>query len=225
MKKHNLWVGILLLAGGAAFATGGGDDDDQSQQQGQEQYQGQEQGQSQETNVAVTIGGGTDAEGNAMPLSTSSLTLNQEAQGDYKVDFRNNPNVYTNPPMPTVPCYKTGGFGASGGGVGLSLGGGKIDPYCTEREEIRLGHAIGMEFASTWRWCNLENNVRVFGSADQCLSANTARVSPEYHLLLTEKERLERELKETQTVLAARCMAAEERGDRAEEAWLACQNK
>lgn len=212
MNHRSIWAIGLLLMAGLAFATGGGDDDDQSQSQGQEQdqHQGQAQGQQQET--VVTVAGAT-------------ASVNHEAQGDYKVDFRNNPNVYTNPPMPTVPCYKTGGFGASGGGVGLSLGGGKIDPYCTEREEIRLGHAIGMEFASTWRWCNLENNVRVFGSAEACLSASTAKLSPEYHLLMTEKERLERELRETKTIMAARCAAAEEAGDRAEEAWLACQNK
>lgn len=242
MKQKNN-TGLLLLAflfaGGSAFASGYDDrqDDGQEQEQGQSQgqHQGQAQGQHQQTNVTVAIGGGTDAEGNAVPLATAaggSVTFNQEAQGDYKVDFRNNPNVYTNPPMPTVPCYKTGGFGASGGGVGLSLGGGKIDPYCTEREEIRLGHAIGMVFASTWRWCNLENNVNLFGSAEGCLSANTTRLSPEYHLLMTEKNRLEKELRETQSVVMARCLAAEElaaeekeRGDRANDAWLACQQK
>lgn len=224
MKQKTIWaIGLLLLAG-LAFGSGGNDDDSDGQSQGQDQYQdqhqGQAQGQQQETTVTTAGGAG----GNA--------TINHEAQGDYKVEFRNNPNVYTNPPMPTVPCYKTGGFGASGGGLGLSLGGGKIDPYCTEREEIRLGHAIGMEFAATWRWCNMENNVRVFGSPEQCLQANTTKLSPEYHLLLTEKERLEKELRETQTVLMARCAAAEEQaaefkesGDRAHDAWLACQRK
>lgn len=232
-------LGLLLLAflvaGGNASASGGGDDDDQSQGQSQGQDQGQAQGQEQQTEVNVNIGGGTDASGNSVPLATAaggSVTLNQEAQGDYKVDFRNNPNVYTNPPMPTVPCYKTGGFGASGAGVGLSLGGGKIDPYCTMREEIRLGHAIGLGFQATWMWCNMENVVEIFGDATQCLQAATSKLSPEYHLLLTEKERIERELRETQSILLQRCVAAEEQaaefkesGDRAHDAWLACQRK
>lgn len=236
-------IGIVLIAflvAGSAHAGGNNYDDpdpgqEQSQGQSQGQHQGQAQGQHQQTNVTVAIGGGTDAEGNSVPLATAaggSVTLNQEAQGDYKVDFRNNPNVYTNPPMPTVPCYKTGGFGASGGGLGLSLGGGKIDPYCTMREEIRLGHAIGLGFQATWMWCNMENVVGIFGSATQCLQASTTSLSPEYHLLLTEKERLEKELRETQSVLMTRCLAAEElaatekeRGDRANDAWLACQRK
>lgn len=217
----------LILAASSVWATGN-DHDDPDQQQ--------EQSQDQTQTTIVNIGGGVDGQA-AGPLATaaggtSSATVAEgavqvnnvrEAQGDYEVKFRNNPNVYTNAPAPTISCYKTGGGGASGGGVGLSFGGGKIDPYCVKREEIRLGFAIGMTVQARFAWCNLENNVELFMSIAECLSADTSVVSGEYQLLLKEKERLERELRETQTVIANRCAQAEEGQERAEEAWLECQ--
>ena len=212
----------LILAASSTWATGNDHDDrdDQDQQQQQDQGQSQEQLQGQEQLQETIVTTNTSAN-----IEAGAVTINQnrEAQGDYEVKFRNNPNVYTNAPAPTIPCYKTGGFGGSGGGVGLSLGGGKVDETCVRREEIRLGFAIGMTTQARFAWCNLENNRALFSSIDECLSADTSVVSSEYQLLLKEKDRLERELRDTQTVLARRCAVAEEGLERAEEAWLECQ--
>lgn len=187
---------------------------EQSQHQGQGQAQGQHQGQ--ETTVI------TEAS-----IAEGAVQVNnvREAQGDYKVDFRNNPNVYAPAIQPTIPCYKTGGGGASGGGIGVSFGGGKIDSNCVEREEIRLGHALGHPEIALFRFCNLENNVAIFGSVQACLVYDSRPASSEYSLLLTEKNRLERELRETHELMVQRCAAAEERGDRIEEDWLECLAK
>ena len=69
---------------------------------------------------AVTVNVET---GNTPAIASGAVQVTNvnEAQGDYEVKFRNNPNVYTNPPSPTIPCYKTGGVGGSGGGVGLTM--------------------------------------------------------------------------------------------------------
>jgi len=207
----------LILIASPAWSTGGGDPDpNQEQHQGQEQGQEQGQHQGQETTVI------TEAS-----IAEGAVTINQnrEAQGDYEVKFRNNPNVYSPAIQPTISCYKTGGGGASGGGVGLSFGGGKIDSACVEREEIRLGHLLGHEEVALFRYCNLENNVAAFGSALACITYDSSPASSEYQLLLTEKNRLERELRETHELMVSRCQAAEEAGERTEEAWLECLAK
>ena len=208
----------LILAASSAWATNRGSDQEQEQgqHQDQDQAQGQDQLQTQETIVT------TEAS-----IAEGAITLNQnrEAQGDYKVDFRNNPNVYAPAIQPTVNCYKTGGGGASGGGVGLSFGGGKIDPYCVEREEIRLAHEIGMTFQAAWRWCNLENNLNVFGTAQDCLQANTSPLSQSYEMLLRDRETLRERLEETERTLLMRCQAAEEAGDRIEDELMECLGK
>lgn len=212
---------VIFLLAIATTAFAGGSRPDQEQEQGQ--HQGQEQGQEQYTDVDVTTGAVTTE----ATIAEGAVQVNnvREAQGDYKVDFRNNPNVYTNPPMPTVPCYKTGGLGASGGGVGLSLGGGKIDPYCTMREEIRLGHAIGLEFQAMWMWCNMENVTEIFGTPEECLQANTSRASPEYQLLYQRHEELRNTLEETERLLLARCQQAEEGQERVEGLLNECLRK
>lgn len=215
MKK--LITLALILAASSSWATNR-NDPDQEQRQDQDQAQGQEQLQDQlQTQETIVTTEASIAEG--------AITLNQnrEAQGDYKVDFRNNPNVYAPAIQPTVNCYKTGGGGASGGGVGLSFGGGKIDPYCVEREEIRLAHEIGMRFQAAWRWCNLENNILVFGTPQDCLTANTSELSQSYEMLLRDRNTLRERLEETETVLLRRCQEAEEAGERANDAWLECQ--
>ena len=171
------------------------------------------------------------AEASSTSSSDNQVTINQnrEAQGDYKIDFRNNPNVYSVPPGPTISCYKTGGGGASGGGVGLSFGGGKVAPACIEREEIRGAHVMGFAGVAAFRFCNLENNIAAFGSADECLGYEArARGEPtagEFQLLLERTERIERELRETHELLVERCRRAEERGERIEDAWLECLEK
>lgn len=207
----------LILAASSTWATGREDPDptqEQRQHQDQGQDQDQTQGQTQETIVTTEA---SIAEG------AIQINQNREAQGDYKVDFRNNPNVYAPAIQPTVNCYKTGGGGASGGGVGLSFGGGKIDPYCVEREEIRLAHEIGMKFQAAWRWCNLENNIEIFGTPTDCLTANTSPLSGSYEAILRDRNTLRERLEETERLLLRRCEIAEEAGDRANEAWLECQ--
>lgn len=217
----------LVLAMSSAWATGR-DNDDQEQQQDQDQTQGQEQ----IVDVDIQIGGG--GEGGAGTLASGgsasaqggqggNVEINTPAQGDYEVRFNQNPNVRPPSIQPTVNCYKTGGGGASGGGIGLSFGGGKIDPYCVEREEIRLAHEIGMRFQAAWRWCNMENNVRIFGTATDCLTANTSELSGQYHAILRERNQLRDRLAETERVLLQRCQEAEEATDRATDAWLECQ--
>ncbi len=171
------------------------------------------------------------ADSSATSSSDNEVTINQnrESQGDYKVDFRNNPNVYSVPPGPTIPCYKTGGGGASGGGVGLSFGGGKVDPTCVEREEIRLAHVIGFAGVAAFRFCNLENNIAAFGSAEQCLryegQTRGEPTSGEFQLLLERTERIERELREKTELIVQRCQQVEERGDQLEGELLECLAK
>lgn len=224
-RPRSLVLGLLTAsfwASGASWATDPHHDDQdaQEQQQAQDQNQGQDQLQSQgqETTVMTSATAGIQA-------GAVSVTNTREAQGDYEIKFRNNPNVYTNPPAPTIPCYKTGGLGGSGGGLGISLGGGKVDLECVKRENIRLGHAIGMTTQARFAWCNLENNLQVFDSVSECLSADTSVVSPEYQLLLREKERIERELRQKNTLLLKRCTQAEAGGERLEAELLECLEK
>jgi hypothetical protein len=222
--RRSLVLGLLMASfwtSGASWASKSrdlpdpGQEQRQTQDQGQTQEQLQGQTQGQDTTVITSATAGIEA-------GAVNVTNVREAQGDYEVKFRNNPNVYTNPPAPTIPCYKTGGAGASGGGLGISLGGGKVDEECVKRENIRLGDAIGMTTQARFAWCNLDNNLAIFESVGECLTANTSAVSPEYQLLLHEKNRIERELRETQTVIAARCAKAEQSNERLEEAWLEC---
>jgi len=201
----------LILAASSTWAT---DRDDPNQEQHQGQGQHQDQLQTQETIVT------TSAEVAAGAVQISNV---REAQGDYEVRFDQNPNVYAPSINATVNCYKTGGGGASAAGVGLSFGGGKIDPYCVEREEIRLAHEIGMRFQAAWRWCNMENNVRVFGTPTDCLTANTSELSGSYQAILRDRNVLRERLAETERVLLQRCQEAEESTERATEAWLECQ--
>lgn len=217
-RSRSALLGLLtasLMLSGPVWAD---DDYREPPEPGQEQSQGQQQGQHQGQETTVI----TEAS-----IAEGAVTINQnrEAQGDFEVKFRNNPNVYAPAIQPTISCYKTGGGGASGGGVGLSFGGGKIDEACVEREEIRLGHLLGHEEVALFRFCSLANNVIAFGSAEACVTYDSSPVSAEYQLLMIEKNRLERELRETHELMLSRCKAAEEAGERTEEAWLECLAK
>lgn len=150
----------------------------QMQDQAQQQEQGQEQAQNQQqdvnTEVDVLNAVGVDAEVNVGDTNSSASANNSGNSLENSTslnfeDVRQAPNVFAPPIYPTVSCFKgaSGGFSVPGGG--LSLGGGRIDPNCESREEIRLAHEMGLQDHALFRWCNLPNNVALFGSIEACL--------------------------------------------------------
>ncbi len=108
------------------------DDDAQNQSQDQAQTQTQANEQTAQGGEAVLTQGDLDVIVN----ETNTSNVNT----DYK---RNAPTVHVPSISPTAPCIVTGGFGLSFPGGGGSLGGGKLDKGCEERETARMLAEMG----------------------------------------------------------------------------------
>ncbi len=119
--------------------------------QTQAQDQAQEQGQHQETQQTQ--------EAQSVLNSSDAFTVNT----DYK---RNAPTLYVPSIHPTAPCIVTGGFGLSFPGGGGSLGGGKLDKGCEEREVARMFAEIGAIDLTLGILCNSEAVDRTIGKED-----------------------------------------------------------
>jgi hypothetical protein len=142
-------------------------------------------------------------------LAVNSVTLEAQETPTYtKSKIENTPDVLPPPVYPTVPCFKGGSFGGSIPGVGLSIGGGKIDPGCERREMIRLASQMGSDGRALFLWCSDEKIVEVFGSVEECLgfpesgnSGSTAVVPTTEAVAYCEKrsENIEEELVECLT--------------------------
>ncbi len=124
--------------------------------QDQEQDQNQEQTQKATAEQSQTAGGG-----DSTLTDQSTNTVNT----DYK---RNAPSINAPAISPTVPCYKTGGLSLGFPGGGGSIGGGKIDKGCEEREVARLMAEMGAVTLALAMLCESEAVERTIGVA-QCL--------------------------------------------------------
>ncbi len=100
----------------------------------------------------------------------NSIVSINEAKRPDDITIRNTPSMVAPDIFPTVSCFKGTSFAIGVPGAGGSFGGGKIDPECTRREEIRLAAQIGLAAQALFRWCGLENNVLEFGSREGCMS-------------------------------------------------------
>lgn len=131
-------------------------------------------------------GAGVDAQASATSAdgTGSILSPSQSVTFTAPKQHKNTPTTIAPDVYPTVSCFKgfSGALGLSG--FGLSGGGGKLDPGCVEREEIRLAHAMGLGNRALWRWCGLENNVREFGSREECMAFGQVETTAEaaYHI-------------------------------------------
>ena len=92
-----------------------------------------------------------------------------EAERPDDIKIRNTPGVVAPDVFPTVSCFKGMSLGLAIPGAGGSFGGGKIDPECTKREEIRIAGQMGWTRLALFRWCGLPNNIEEFGSREACL--------------------------------------------------------
>ncbi len=110
--------------------------------------------------------GGTGTGGNS---SVGDLSINNTTNNPGSVKIRNTPTTVAPDVFPTAPCFRTGALSGSGPGLGFSWGGGKIDPGCESREEIRLAASFGLIDRALFRWCQLPNNIESFGSLEKCL--------------------------------------------------------
>lgn len=116
---------------------------------------------------AVRADGGEGGDGGNS--SVGAITI-EAARQRGTVTIKNTPTALAPNIYASGPCFKGSSGAASGPGFGLSIGGGRIDPGCVEREEIRIAAQIGLMDRAIYRWCGLENNVKEFGSRDDCLS-------------------------------------------------------
>jgi len=111
--------------------------------QAQEQRQTQTQGQVQETRQTQEAQAILENSGNAVAEGGSAV-LNSNGDVNVNTNYkRNAPPVYVPSIHPTAPCIVTGGFGLSFPGGGGSLGGGKLDKGCEEREVARMLAGMG----------------------------------------------------------------------------------
>lgn len=107
--------------------------------------------------------------GQSTGTGNSIVSINEAERPD-DITIRNTPSMVAPDIFPTVSCFKGTSFAIGVPGAGGSFGGGKIDPECTRREEIRLAAQIGLAAQALFRWCGLENNVLEFGSREGCMS-------------------------------------------------------
>jgi hypothetical protein len=145
-------VGIGIAgASSTSTATGGNAasspsvDNTNSNEQGQTQGQEQGQNQSSESNSASssdqTQSQSANNEGNTQVTGQSVSFSSTTA-----VQHRNTPTVVAPSVFASGVCSGTGVSGAVGAlGAGISLGGSKLDPSCTVRENARILGGLGYD--------------------------------------------------------------------------------
>lgn len=79
---------------------------------------------------------------------------------------KNTPNAYAPPIYPTVPCRGGTSGSAAGPGFGISIGTGRIDPGCVERENVRLAPTEAHRIRA---WCNLKGVSDDWESLEACI--------------------------------------------------------
>ena len=126
---------------------------------------------------AISTTGGTGGAGG--DSSVGAITIEAPQQRG-SITIRNTPAALAPNIYASGPCFKGASGAASGPGFGLSIGGGRIDPGCVEREEIRIAAQIGLTSRALFRWCGLDNNVEEFGSREDCLSFGPKETEVEY---------------------------------------------
>jgi hypothetical protein len=194
---------IILSLSSVAFATGDKKDDqsqDQRQYQDQEQYQGQHQGQDQyqdqtaiaTSNISVNVGGGTDAEGNAVPMATAqggSLTFNEAKRPD-DITIRNTVSARVPNLVATSPCFYSWSGGV--GGAGFNIGGGKAkrDEECDKRELARMIAGFGYNDIAMAIACQTQAAIDTIGELCAGMVRSTDRVTQ----LTAENARLREEI-------------------------------
>lgn len=156
--------GSLSASGGMAAAEGGQATGGSAEAAGGNVGDVTSGSHSEGSTANSTSGGGEG--GNA---SVGGIVVDASTSSPGSVKIRNTPTVVAPDVFPTVPCFRTGSISGAGPGLGFSWGGGKIDPGCEAREEIRLAAAVGLINRALYRWCQLPNNVESFGSLKECL--------------------------------------------------------
>ena len=141
---------------GGHNCNNGGGDGGQNQSQDQAQTQTQANEQTAQGGSAVLTQGDLDVIVN----ETNTSNVNT----DYK---RNAPTVHVPSISPTAPCIVTGGFGLSFPGGGGSLGGGKLDKGCEERETARMLAEMGAGDLALGILCSSNAVERTIGR-DEC---------------------------------------------------------
>jgi len=154
MNQHHAFtaiacIGICLLMTPFDAAATNRDDPKQQQEQDQKQYQKQDQDQYQGQEQSL-IGG------------DNSITLNEAKRPD-DITIRNTPSVYAPPASPTSPCRIGGSGGASGAGIGFSLGGSKMDWECNTRETADAFARMGMPALGLMMLCRTEAITKELG--------------------------------------------------------------
>jgi len=154
MRFSLLLILPLLMAASQDHTCQGGHNCNTGGDNAVSQGQGQTQTQQQETQQT--------AEGGQAVLNSAD-TITSNVNTDYK---RNAPALYVPSIHPTAPCIVTGGFGLSFPGGGGSLGGGKLDKGCEEREVARMFAEIGAVDLTLGILCNSEAVDRTIGKED-----------------------------------------------------------
>jgi hypothetical protein len=117
----------------------------------------------------VSLFGESGGAGQQSAGGGNSIVSINEAERPDDIKIRNTPGVVAPDVFPTVSCFKGMSLGLAIPGAGGSFGGGKIDPECTKREEIRIAGQMGWTALALFRWCGLPNNIEEFGSREACL--------------------------------------------------------
>ncbi len=226
----NKLILFLVLAAPLAWATGNDYNDDPDPNAQAEANAGAEAGASADANVTVNIdntGGGADSQ-------AAGPSLNSTQEGD-TLTTSNESNFFAlSTTFPQVSgCFKGKQGGAAGGSGGIWFGGHGLDLNCfltsiAEAEpdiEVQARLKCGAKaFRNAIAFQEPKKNRQLycvdFMTDSLRNELETLRERAEY--LLTEKERIERELTERNTTLVRQCA---EKLERSEEAWLECLAK
>ena len=183
-SSNNVNIGDTTVKNGDAFGGHGGESHSDSAAS-----IGDITNEGSSANAKGGHGGSASASGEGG--SVGNITIS--SRGRSKI--RNTPNAYAPSIQPSASCFKPGSGAASAPGIGLSIGGGKIDESCVRRELIRMGFQMGLVDQSNLLWCtevmNLKTERRwwfgrkkalnVFESMEDCLQAAPDVVPPAYN--------------------------------------------
>ncbi len=113
-----------------------------------------------------SISSANGSTGDILSPSTEVTTNIQTGHQGKTRRIKNTPDPYAPPIYPTVPCFKGGSGSATGPGWGISVGGGKIDPECNEREWIRMGPTVAHRVHT---YCSSDFAMERFESFEDCV--------------------------------------------------------